>query len=187
MIEERLRSVHDYAKAHGYFSGFPNFHEADYGQGLVYGCILIKAGVAVDMKAVSAADLGNPGTPEERMRVVHGYAVSNGYIGGFPNFHELDYGSVMGDHFYTTSGVERNNAISTYGYGDEGIACYVFDSVQQTTGLYRLLNSNNGDHFYTTSLSEHDDAISTYGYGDEGIAAMYLVPKLQEQYLCTVF
>ena len=30
-----------------------------------------------------------------------------------------------GDHFYTTSADERDNAVSQYGYANEGIACYV--------------------------------------------------------------
>lgn len=30
-----------------------------------------------------------------------------------------------GDHFYTTSEEERDNAVSQYGYQIEGIACYV--------------------------------------------------------------
>ncbi len=30
-----------------------------------------------------------------------------------------------GDHFYTTSADERDNAITQYGYHSEGIACYV--------------------------------------------------------------
>lgn len=30
-----------------------------------------------------------------------------------------------GDHFYTTSVTERDNAISEYGYTSEGVACYV--------------------------------------------------------------
>jgi len=66
---------------------------------------------------------------------------------------------------------ERDNAIDTYDYISEGIACYVFDSnVPRTTPLYRLLNPNNGDHFYTVSVAEHDNAIATYGYTSEGVA-----------------
>ncbi len=30
-----------------------------------------------------------------------------------------------GDHFYTASATERDNAVSHYGYESEGIACYV--------------------------------------------------------------
>ncbi len=32
------------------------------------------------------------------------------------------------EHFYTTSAEERDNAVSQYGYIEEGIACYVEDS-----------------------------------------------------------
>lgn len=39
-----------------------------------------------------------------------------------------------GDHFYTTSESERDNAISSYGYVSEGIACYVEDSPGSVAG-----------------------------------------------------
>ncbi|GAA4630133.1 hypothetical protein GCM10023196_054210 [Actinoallomurus vinaceus] len=34
----------------------------------------------------------------------------------------------IGDHFYTTSVEERNNAVVRYGYLSEGIACEVFSA-----------------------------------------------------------
>ena len=37
------------------------------------------------------------------------------------------YSAAQGDHFYTTSADERDNAIAQYGYVSEGIACYVDD------------------------------------------------------------
>ncbi|MBW7897982.1 hypothetical protein B188_08760 [Candidatus Brocadiaceae bacterium B188] len=40
--DRRFREVNDYAECHGFFSGFPNFHEADYGSGVVYGTILLR-------------------------------------------------------------------------------------------------------------------------------------------------
>ena len=77
----------------------------------------------------------------------------------------------VGDHFYTTSAAERDNAIANVGYTDEGTACYVFNSqAQGTTPLFRLLNPNNGDHFYTTSAAERDNAIANISYIYEGIA-----------------
>lgn len=73
------------------------------------------------------------------------------------------------DHFYTADSNERNVAISTYGYRDEGIACYVSQSpTPGTVALYRLANSK--EHFYTADPNERNAAISTYGYRDEGIA-----------------
>ncbi len=77
---------------------------------------------------------------------------------------------MAGDHFYTTSTNERENASARFGYRDEGIACYVFGiQVNQTVPLYRLLHPTNGDHFYTTSATERTNAISMYSYLDEGI------------------
>ena len=35
--DRRFREAHDYAVWHGFATGWPNFHQADYGDGLVYG------------------------------------------------------------------------------------------------------------------------------------------------------
>ena len=44
------------------------------------------------------------------------------------------------DHFYTTSTTERDNAVVTYGYQYEGVACYVFNSkAPGTTEFWRLM------------------------------------------------
>jgi len=76
-----------------------------------------------------------------------------------------------GDHFYTTSAAERDNAVSSFGYRSEGTACYVYNAqISTTRALYRLLNPNSGDHFYTTSEPERDNAVSSFGYYYEGIA-----------------
>jgi len=37
--DRRFRLVNDYASGRGFVSGFPNFHEADYGQGVVGGVL----------------------------------------------------------------------------------------------------------------------------------------------------
>lgn len=78
---------------------------------------------------------------------------------------------MIGDHFYTTSSVERDLAVQQSGYHAEGIAAYVFPSqTSNAVPLYRLLKNSNGDHFYTTSMAERDNAIQQYGYHSEGIA-----------------
>jgi predicted patatin/cPLA2 family phospholipase len=84
------------------------------------------------------------------------------------------------DHFYTTSVVERDNAVGTLGYQSEGIACYVYGTrATGTTELYRLLNQTNGDHFYTTSTTERDTAIAGFGYQSEGTAGyVYDTPAI---------
>jgi hypothetical protein len=75
-----------------------------------------------------------------------------------------------GDHFYTTSSAERDNAVANLGYVSEGVACEVFPAPQAgTTPLFRLLGGN-GDHFYTTSAAERDNAVANLGYVSEGVA-----------------
>ncbi len=36
------------------------------------------------------------------------------------------YSPAGGDHLYTTSVAERDNAVAKYGYVDEGVACHVY-------------------------------------------------------------
>jgi hypothetical protein len=90
--DARFRAIHDYASSNDYIGGFPNFHQANYGNGVVYGTILIKK-EAAERRDISVAELGNPSNNEARFRAVHDYASSNDYIGGFPNFHQANYGN----------------------------------------------------------------------------------------------
>lgn len=84
----------------------------------------------------------------------------------------------IGDHFYTISASERDNALSIYGYTYEGVACYAYSrQVEGVTPLYRLRNDGVGDHFYTTSAYEREMAIANSGYIYEGIAC-YVSGKL---------
>jgi hypothetical protein len=83
-----------------------------------------------------------------------------------------------GNHFYTTSATERDNAVNHLGFKYEGIAGYVFST--QVTGsvpLYRLVLATSTvlDHFYTTSAAERDNAVKTYSYKYEGIQC-YVLP-----------
>jgi len=76
-----------------------------------------------------------------------------------------------GDHFYTTSQIERDNAFAFLSYIEEGTACFVFNApAPETTPLFRLYSPTTGDHFYTTSQAEANNAVSTYGYQAEGVA-----------------
>jgi serine/threonine protein kinase len=76
-----------------------------------------------------------------------------------------------GDHFYTMSAIERNNAVAAYGYRYEGIAYYAFSSqVATSVPLYRLFSTTSGHHFYTISAAERDHAVTAYSYRYEGIA-----------------
>lgn len=83
----RFRAVSDWAVGNGYISGFPNFHQANYGQGIVFGGIALKPGAA-EPRDVLLTDLGNPRSNEELFRAVSDWSVRNGYISGFPNFHQ---------------------------------------------------------------------------------------------------
>lgn len=89
----RFRMVHQYADAQGFSGGFPNFHQADYGHGLVYGTLLLRPGFST-WRDVLAATLGNPpsGDVGARFRATQDYAGQNGFVGGFPNFEQANYG-----------------------------------------------------------------------------------------------
>ena len=58
---------------------------------------------------------------------------------GTTPLHRL-YCANTGDHFYTTSAVERDNAVAMFGYVSEGIACYVFGgAAADHAPVHRLL------------------------------------------------
>src|SRR5688500_12589672 len=93
MSDIRFRQVADYASVHGFIGGFPNFHEADYGCGPVFGTVLVRPGGG-HWSDVRASDLGNPPGSDwaARFRATSDYASRNGFVGGFPNFYEGNYG-----------------------------------------------------------------------------------------------
>lgn len=85
----------------------------------------------------------------------------------------------VGDHLYTTSVPERDLAIASFGYVDEGVACHVFPGAGGgTTPLFRLAHQN-GDHFYTTSAAERDAAVSNPG---PTVAIPQMVQSMQQVY-----
>ncbi len=88
----RFRATYNFSVSKGYRGGFPNFHKADHGDGIVYGTILLNSNFA-EWRNVSAEELGNPTDIGDRFRAVNTYAGSHGFIGGFPNFHQADYGN----------------------------------------------------------------------------------------------
>ena len=92
-IPLRFARIHQYALQTGFVSGYPNFNEADYGAGVVFGSILLRQGTA-DSRDVASADLGSPISTDypALFRAINDYAGANGYIGGYPNFHQPDYG-----------------------------------------------------------------------------------------------
>jgi hypothetical protein len=86
----RVRRIDDYARLNGFAGGFPNFNEADSGQGLVYGSVLLRLGTS-ERREVLAADLGNPNGFMPRFQAVQDFATANGFVGGFPTFQQADH------------------------------------------------------------------------------------------------
>lgn len=74
------------------------------------------------------------------------------------------YNPNSGEHFYTSSTVERDHLISV-GWNDEGTG---WTAPKAGEAVYRLYNSNAGEHHYTLSTVERDSLIAA-GWNDEGI------------------
>jgi hypothetical protein len=93
-LDRRFREAHDYAGWHGFATAWPNFHQADYGDGMVYGTFLVPA-ATVDFRDVPRTNYG-VFTVEDvpaMFRAANDYAVSQGYAAGLPNFHQADHGA----------------------------------------------------------------------------------------------
>lgn len=75
------------------------------------------------------------------------------------------YNPNSGEHFYTSSIVERTNLVNL-GWTQEGIGWNSPSS--SSTPVYRLYNPNAGDHHYTTSAEERD-YLASLGWSYEGI------------------
>jgi len=88
-------------------------------------------------------------------------------------------------HFYTTSALEIQQAITSFNYRTEGIACYVYGTpVAGTLPLYRLSNPKS-DFLYTTVMIDVFDAVSNQGYTFDSIACYVFatpVPGLMPLY-----
>jgi hypothetical protein len=65
--------------------GFPNFHQADYGNGLVFGCMLIPEQYWT-FEDVPASTLGYPSDALWRIHVVNRYAQLRGFTAALPTF-----------------------------------------------------------------------------------------------------
>jgi hypothetical protein len=91
--DRRFREVNDYAACHGFHSGFPNFHQADYGDGVVYGTMLLSAAQAEwrDVPRIEYGVFHIEDVPA-MFRAANDYAARNGYEAAFPNFHQADHG-----------------------------------------------------------------------------------------------
>lgn len=93
-VPAMFRAATDYAGRQGFPAAMPNFHSADWGQGLVYGTFLFRQG-SVEWRDVPRDTLGVfvmedvPGM----MTAAHDYAIANGFAAGFPTFHQADHGA----------------------------------------------------------------------------------------------
>ena len=74
------------------------------------------------------------------------------------------YNPNSGEHFYTSSTVERDHLVSL-GWQDEGTG---WIAPASGDAVYRLYNPYAGEHHYTLSAAERDMLVSV-GWNDEGI------------------
>jgi hypothetical protein len=112
-VRTRFTGAHDYALRSGYQQGFPNWHEANYGQGVVYGTFLIVPGTCV-WRDVAAFELGlgygdpTAYTMDYWFRGAADYASRSGFAAGMPNGHYANYGAgwVCGTFLFPQGTVE---------------------------------------------------------------------------------
>ena len=93
-IEGCWRAAHRWAIAHGYGTGMPTFEQADYGNGVVYGIVLLKSPPHMTWQDVRLAELeGRPSfaDPGGVIRSIDRWAKQHGFAAGFPNFEQADY------------------------------------------------------------------------------------------------
>jgi hypothetical protein len=89
----RMRATQQLATVLGYVGGYPNFHHANYGSGIVCGTIFLPREIA-EWRDVPWTELGSPPLDNIRARMTsaNDYAYRNGFLGGFPTFFHADYG-----------------------------------------------------------------------------------------------
>jgi hypothetical protein len=89
----RMRATQQLATALGYVGGYPNFHHANYGSGIVCGTMFLPNEIA-EWRDVPWTELGSPPLDNIRARMTsaNDYAYRNGYLGGFPTFFQTNYG-----------------------------------------------------------------------------------------------
>lgn len=99
-FEGRFRSINDWGSSRGYISCYPNFHQARSSSGVVFGAVCLR-GSGIRSQDLYAVDLGYPESSDARFRAVSDWASQNGWVAGYPNFHQIDrgrgllYGSVL--------------------------------------------------------------------------------------------
>ncbi|MFP2960021.1 hypothetical protein ACLEPN_19885 [Myxococcus sp. 1LA] len=106
----RFRTASRYAGVHSYAAGFGNFHEANYGAGVVRGTILLKSGTVAHYREVYRSALGNTALSNipELFRRAQDYGNAYGLGIALPTFEQGNNGSgvVYGINFLHPSVVE---------------------------------------------------------------------------------
>ena len=89
----RFRATAVWATNHNFAVGIPNFFHADYGHGVVCGTILLNSN-AIEWRDIPITELNNIALNDldGRFRETANYATRNGFLGGFPNFFDANYG-----------------------------------------------------------------------------------------------
>jgi hypothetical protein len=78
-----------------------------------------------------------------------------------------------GDHFYTMSLTEHENAMTNLGYEGEGITGYIYPVASAGAVPFFRAFSPAGGHFYTANPAEFQSALSN-GFVNEGAAGFIL-------------
>ena len=100
-IRTRFSAAHDYAQANGFDHGFPNFYQADYGNGIVYGMFLIR-GIEHVIQDIPVSELfrDRPGfattdatTDPERIPMEEWFRAASDYL--FNHRHPVSYIAAM--------------------------------------------------------------------------------------------
>jgi hypothetical protein len=110
-VPAMMRAANDYSSREGFAAGFPTFHQADYGQGVVYGIVLLKPGVSTwrDISADLLAKYSavprrwaillcnlndRPPSATSRDRYVEFFTESGAGLGtAFDYWHDMSYGT----------------------------------------------------------------------------------------------
>jgi Lamin Tail Domain len=112
--DRRFREVQRYAGVYGFLGGFPNFHEADYGDSVVYGTILLRDTEAEwrDVPRSEYQVLHVEDVPA-MFRAANDYAAREGYDAAFPNCEQADHsqGVVYGTILMKPGTTERRDVL----------------------------------------------------------------------------
>jgi hypothetical protein len=155
--DRRFRECNDYALWHGFAGAWPNFHQANYGDGIVYGTHLLLRGVS-ELRDVPRNEYGNVDAADVpgMFRAANVYATTHGYRAGIPTFHQADSGTgtVYGTHLIHMSTADfRDVAAAELG---------VFD-VADAPAMLRAASVYASQHGYAAGVPTFHQA--DYGGG----------------------